>query len=98
MREIAVALQKALLDSHDESKSLDNTEAVARARECLKSIHPGKSGRDIDTMLLAEYLNTYERSRAYLEYDEKLGGHVFKRKKISEYRTSCKFDPDTMED
>jgi hypothetical protein len=49
-------------------------------------------------LLMSEYLNTVERSRAYLEYNDKLGGHVFGGKDFDEYKTSCTFDPDAMED
>jgi hypothetical protein len=47
---------------------------------------------------MAEFLNTIERSRAYLLYDAKLGGHIFKGKDFDEYKSSCTFDPDMMED
>jgi hypothetical protein len=98
LREIALVTQKALVDRNDENKSLNNADDMTRAMECLKYIHPGKIGREIDNLLLAEYLNTAARSRAFLDYNEKLGGHVFRRRKINEYKKSCKFDPDMMED
>ena len=97
LRQSAIALQKIILESPDVESALYNTELEARASECIRYIQPDE-GRKIDNMLMAEFLNTLDRSRAYLEFDAKLSGHVFGRKKISEYKTSCTFDPDTMED
>ena len=98
LKELTLVTQKALLESHDERKSLDNADEMTRATECLLYIHPRRSGYEIDNLLLAEFLNTIERSRAYLDYNDKLGGHIFRGKRIDEYKTSCKFDPDIMED
>ena len=97
LRQAAIALQNAILNSPDEESALRNTEKEARASECIRYIHPD-SGREIDNMLMAEFLNTPERSRAYLEFDSKLAGHVFGTKDLDEYKTSCNFDPDLMED
>jgi hypothetical protein len=97
LRQASFALQKAILESHDEESALYNTELEARASECIRYIHPDE-GRKIDNLLVAEFLNTLERSRAYLEYNSKLGGHVFGTKDMDEYKTSCTFDPDLMED
>ena len=90
-------MQKALLQRDEKNKSLDNADDMTRAMECLRYIQPER-GREIDYMLLAKILNTAERSEAFLMYNDKLGGHIFRRKKIIEYKTSCKFDPDMMED
>jgi hypothetical protein len=97
LRQAAIALQKTILESPDEESALNTTELEARASECIRYIHPDE-GRNIDNMLIAEFLNTPERSRAYLEYDSKLGGHVFGTKDLDEYKTSCTFEPDQMED
>jgi hypothetical protein len=97
LRQAAIALQKIILESPDVEPALYNTELEARASECIRYIHPD-AGREIDNMLLAEFLNTLDRSRAYLEYDAKLSGHVFGVKNIDEYRSSCSFEPDLMED
>lgn len=97
LRQAAAALQKIILQSPDEESALRNTELEARASECLWYIYPD-NGSKIDDLLMAEFLNTIERSKAYLEYDAKLGGHVFGGKDIDEYKTSCTFDPDALED
>jgi hypothetical protein len=97
LRQAAIALQKIILKSPDEESALRNTELEARASECIWYIHPN-TGSKIDELLMAEFLNTIERSRAYLLYDAKLGGHIFKGKDFDEYKSSCTFDPDMMED
>jgi len=97
MRQFAIALNKAILESPDEESALINTEFMHRASECLWYIHSRQSIKMSD-FLMAEYLNTLERSKAYLEYNSMLGGNVFGGKDIDEYRSSCTFDPDAMED
>jgi hypothetical protein len=97
LRQFVLALDKAILQSPDEESALKNTELEARASECLWYIHSETSIK-MSNLLMAEYLNTLERSRAYLEYNAKLGGHVFGGKDFDEYKTSCTFDPDLMED
>jgi len=97
LRQFTLAFQKAILESPDEESALHNTEIEARASECLWHIHSESSIKMSDS-LMAEFLNTLERSRTYLEYNSKLGGHVFGGKDFDEYRTSCTFDPDAMED
>ena len=97
LRQAAIALQKIILESPDEESALRNTELEARASECIWYIYPD-GGNRLDDILMSEFLNTLERSRAYLEYNSKLGGSVFKGKDIDEYKSSCIFDPDTLED
>ena len=97
LRQATIALQKIILESPDEESALRNTELEARASECLWYIHPD-DGSKIDNLLMAEFLNTLQRSRAYLEFNSKLGGHVFSGKDLDEYKTSCTFDPDITED
>ena len=97
LRQAAMALQNIILNSPDETSALRNTELEARASECIRYIRP-VDGRRIDNMLLAEFLNTEARSRAYLAYDAKLSGHVFGTRDLEQYKRSCTFDPDQMED
>ena len=97
LKQFTLALHSAILESPDEESALSNTELEARAGECLWYIH-SEDAIIISNLLMAEYLNTLERSRAYLEYDSKLGGHVFGSKDLDTYKTSCTFDPDLMED
>lgn len=97
LRQFTFAFQKATLESPDEESALHNVERMHRASECLWYIH-SENSINIKNAMKAEWLNTLERSRAYLTYNSKLGGHVFGGKDFDEYKTSCTFDPDLMED
>lgn len=97
LRQYTLALDKTILESPDEESALNNTEHMHRAHECLWYIHSENSIK-ISDVLIAEYLNTVDRSRAYLDYNDYLGGHVFGGKDFDEYKSSCIFDPDSMED
>jgi hypothetical protein len=97
LRQLTRAIDKAMLESSSVESALRNAENMHRAIECLWYIQPDHAIKMSDA-LFAEYLNTYERSQAYLEYDAKLRGQVFGGKDIDEYRSSCSFDPDLMED
>lgn len=97
LRQFALALNKAIMESPDEESALRNTEFIHRASECLWYIHSEQSIK-LSDLLISEYLNTIERSHAYLNYNSKLGGNVFGGKDFDEYRSSCTFDPDLMED
>ena len=97
LRQFALALQKATLESPDKMSALNNTELMHRASECLWHIH-SRNSIQMSDLLMTEFLNTMDRSRAYLVYNSKLGGNVFGGKDFDEYKTSCTFDPDLMED
>jgi hypothetical protein len=97
LRQFTLAFQKATMESPDEESALKNVEIMHRASECLWHIHSENSIK-IKNALKAEWLNTMERSRAYLAYNSKLGGHTFGGKDFDEYKTSCTFDSDIMED
>ncbi len=97
LRQYTLAFDKVVLESPDEENALNNTEYLNRGHECVWYIHSEQSIK-IKDLLIAEYLNTVERSRAYLDFNDKLGGHVFGGKDFDEYKSSCTFDPDAMED
>ena len=97
LRHQALVMQQALLERHDKNKSLDNAHDMDRTIECLLYINPDDA-YEIGHALLAEVMNTDERSRSFIEYNKQLGGQIFRGKRIDEYKTSCKFDPDIMED
>ena len=97
LRQFTLAFQKSTLESPDEESPLYNVESMHRASECLWHIHSENSIK-IKNALKSEFLNTMERSRAYLAYNSKLGGHTFGGKDFDEYKSSCTFNPDLMED
>lgn len=88
-------MQSELLDASDKSKSMQHAVEDDRSGECLASLRPDDFV-NIERALEAKFLNTEERIRAYLKYNDQLGGEVFSGKPLSEWKTSCAFNPDTL--
>lgn len=97
LKQTAIALQNILVNSSDSAVAQENAERLSRAIECSHYISPDNAA-DINDQLRGEFLNTVERSRAYLAFDAMLSGKIVRVKKSSEYKSSCSFDPDTVEE
>ena len=97
LQQTAIALQKILVNTPNSLAAQENAETVSRAIECSYYINPTNAA-DINDRLRSKFLNTVERSRAYLSFDAKLSGKIIIMKKSTEYKSSCTFDPNTMED
>jgi hypothetical protein len=91
-----INVQQALLYADDKEHSIQIATDNSRYVECLTYIFPDDAP-DIGAALLAETLNTDSRSRAYLAYDRQLGGQVFHGRRMDEWKTSCSFDVDSLE-
>jgi len=90
LRQMAVALQAAIVQSDDPVASVDNATALQRSVECLYSIRP-EDAYNITNDLTAVVLNTPERSRAYIHFSDQLGGQTFPSTPLSELGTACTF-------
>jgi hypothetical protein len=77
LAQYAIPLQQALMDTADETKALEHEKDIDRATECLRYLHGSMPARGIRRSISLVLLNTSERSRAYLDYNAQLGGHVF---------------------
>tara|TARA_B100002051_G_scaffold276205_1_gene323176 strand:+ start:1775 stop:2764 length:990 start_codon:yes stop_codon:yes gene_type:complete len=77
LRQFAQATQQALVDAESEELSLQNHDEIDRARNCLYALMGLDDSYTNITKLLAEILNTRERSLAYIKYDEQLAGKFF---------------------
>lgn len=77
LTQFAIPLQAALLDASNESKALQYTGEIDRASECLSALRGVDFDIEAEKALQPVILNTPTRSRAYLDYDAQLGGHVF---------------------
>lgn len=73
----ARAIQVAITASPNKWAARQNRDEVARARDCLRIRLGHNLARDLESETRARTLNTYSRSKAYLEYDSYLGGGVF---------------------
>ncbi|HWM90311.1 MAG TPA: hypothetical protein VN493_06045 [Thermoanaerobaculia bacterium] len=97
LRQYIFPLQRALVDADSGETALQHTANLDRADDCLQSLIGLRPTIEATDKLVAEFLNTEERSRAYILYDSQLGGHVFRLRGLSEINTSlCDFDPITI--
>ena len=92
LRQQAIALQKFLVDSADPNLSFGNAISNNDAVTCLAYIRD--DFYNISDELLAVFLNTAQRSRAYLQADAHLSGRGFRSQ--SDRKKSCSFDPDVL--
>jgi hypothetical protein len=93
LRQYVLPLQAALLDADSEEAALQHDETLSRADDCLIALIGFKDQVEARNALLAEALNTEERSRAYILYDRQLGGRVFSLRGLSEITPAlCDFD------
>ncbi len=95
LAQIAKALQRALIDANDESKSVMHSDENAAGAACLKAMVGNfMEARRMDQALTAKVLNTRERTLAHIRYNDQLGGHVFG---LIEGQSHCDFNPDKLE-
>ncbi len=80
-------------DNHD--VAFNHATMMARHRECLFFIS-GESSLDMSSALQAAILNTDERSRAYINYSNNLGGEIILGAPIENWKNSCNFNVDVI--
>lgn len=98
----ARSLNAYLRDNGDKAKTRENGKADDRASDCL--IHVFDNVLDpafkADDELVALFLNTKERSRAYRKADIQMGGYVSDNGPASETemrrKAACSFNPDAL--
>lgn len=86
---------QALLDAESKEVSYNHALEIGLAIECLFYIH-GENAPDIRKKVKAEILNTSTRTEAFLTYDFQLNGRIFPSTPVHLRKTSCAFDPDSM--
>ncbi|MFH1155662.1 MAG: NEW3 domain-containing protein [Pseudomonadota bacterium] len=96
LTQVAMEYQGLLAKADDAEAAMEHANRMSRHGECLHYLKGRESG-DIIAALKAEILNTKERSLAYIQYNKKLGGYVFRGKPLKEWRNSCCFDIDAVE-
>jgi len=89
----AIEFQGVLKDANDREAAYDHANKMARHGECLYYLK-GRDSFDIIDLLLAEILNTRERSIAYIKYSDNLGGRFIRGAPRKEWKDSCSFDVD----
>lgn len=94
LRQNAKVMQEFLLHADDPEMAKKISRRSGRALECLAYVN--KDFSDIGTELRAVTLNTYKRSKAYLQADRHLSGMMFSSSGMDNWKKSCVFDPDAM--
>ncbi len=103
LRQYSKAMNDALANASDKRASINNAYKTGYAQECLFYIYRELEGTarpayKINDQLLAEFLNTQDRSTAYLNYNSQLGGEIFSSTPLKFQNRSCEIAPSTLPD
>ena len=95
----AVQLARAFqLAIHEPENALETYKIYEAAKACLNAIRGDIHENEetaISSKIEAMVVNSYERSRAYIRYNGKLSGQIFRS--IQPDFSRCEFDVDSME-
>ena len=86
-------MQQFLLDAANPVKSLSNAVQMGRDRSCLAYVQR-KDFYNIGMEQKAIFLNTYTRSKAWLQAGRHLSGNMFTS--LADEKLGCDFNPDVM--
>ncbi len=93
----AKVVEKALVDANNKDLSIQHAEESNRASTCLwytfGSVDAYAKAQD---GMMAVTLNTDERNKAYLVYNDQLGGQVFLGIPYDQRVTACDINPSTL--
>jgi len=93
--QIARVYQDLILTPNDREIAHENVKKLYRSFECLSYINSDfENNRRIKNILRAEFLNTKERSKAYLAVNNAIAGKTTKITPIDERKDCCLFDVD----
>ncbi len=87
--------QKKLIVSDDKEASKNVLRASLHSLACIAYLHENFS--DITEALEVELINTEERLYAFFAYNDQTAGDVYPVPHINDWKASCSFDPDAME-
>jgi len=88
-------MQQFVLAASDPTASINLAVKMGKDRSCLAYIR-SQDFYDIAIEQKAIFLNTYERSKAWLTADKHLSGHMFSGLPYSQRKLGCDFNPDLM--
>lgn len=97
LTQIAIEYQGLLSQANDPDAAFNHATRMARHGECVDYIQ-GEAASDTLAALKAEILNTKERSLAYINYSNSLGGEMIFGAPLQEWKNSCNFDVDAIGD
>jgi len=93
LTQIIKARQRTLLDAADPVKSHQNAIDRNRRTDCLSYVRPDDFYNHMSESK-AIMLNTYLRSKTWVQADRHLSGHMFSI--LDDPKEGCNFDPDAM--
>lgn len=93
--QLTKTMQRFLLDAADPIKSLANGRRRVIDTDCLEYVQPNNY-YDIGMELRAIFLNSDTRSKAWLQADVHLSGHVFTGLSDAYLKQGCNFNPDVL--
>lgn len=97
LMQFAVVVQVELIDSTDKQKSIQHANEAGKAIDCMVYVVGSvQKAEDLYKELRPVILNTDARNKAYLAYNDQLGGQVFTPTPDSQAASACTFDPSTL--
>jgi len=88
-------MQQFLLNAADPIVSYKTAGRMSKDIRCLGYILPAEFAT-VDSEHEAVFLNTHQRSKAWLQADKHLSGHMFRGLPFRNWKQGCNFDPDAM--
>jgi hypothetical protein len=95
LTQISIEYQGLLSQASDHDAAFNHATRMARHGECLFFIQ-GETSLETRAALKAEILNTRERSIAYINYTNTLGGEIILGAPVQDWKNSCNFDVDAI--
>lgn len=97
LTQIARDFQTLLPDAADPDKALENVKKMNCSDSCLDYIKGGvRNAMKLSDALMAEILNTKERSFAYITFSNSLAGKTATLPPLAERKNCCLFDVDSI--
>lgn len=88
-------MQEFILNAADPVSSYNSAIQTDKDGSCLAYILSSGFSK-VSSEHQARFLNTYQRSKAWLEADSHLSGHMLKGLGFKDWKKGCNFDPDAM--
>lgn len=88
-------MQLFLTDADDSNRTHMNAIKMSKDYDCLSYINM-EGAYDISREHKAIFLNTYLRSKTWLQADKHLSGYMFEMLPYQQWKQACQFNPDEM--
>lgn len=92
LNQFALSMQKGIIANTVQESMLAGN-SLSRAMECLNYIAPDSTAWK---SIQGQAINTPERFAAWRSHEARLSGKVFPSRRTREWKSSCTFDPDSL--